>query len=134
MAHYSEVPWESARWPNFFPVELACSCCGELLFLPDHFDCIQSVRTDLGQPLILNSAHRCAIHNARVGGAPLSEHKKIAFDINLSGHDKAALLSACRRAGFTGFGFYSTFLHVDCGRPRRWWSKGGLKVWNGLIS
>jgi uncharacterized protein YcbK (DUF882 family) len=80
------------------------------------------------------SGHRCPIHNARVGGAPLSRHKiHIAFDINLAGHDLAGLLAACRQAGFTGFGYYQTFLHVDHGRPRRWWSKGGQKAWHGLI-
>jgi len=53
-----------------------------------------------------------------VGGAPLSQHLRLAADISLVGHDKRALLLACRRAGFTSFGFYNTFLHIDLGRPR----------------
>jgi len=57
-----------------------------------------------------------------VGGAPFSQHLKLAADISTLGHDRRKLLRACRNAGFTGFGFYNTFLHIDLGRPRNWWS------------
>ena len=66
---------------------------------------------------------RDPVHNARVGGAPLSRHKLgDAFDVALAGHDREALRAAARAAGFRGFGHYRTFLHVDLG-PRREWGK-----------
>ena len=83
-------------------------------------------RHEVGRPFQILSAHRCSLHNARIGGAPLSQHLRLAADISLRGHNKQTLLRACRRAGFTGFGFYSTFLHIDLGRPRHWF--GGQKA------
>jgi uncharacterized protein YcbK (DUF882 family) len=82
------------------------------------------MREIVGKPMVILSAYRSPLHNARVGGAPLSQHRNgTAFDIALKGHDRHALLRAARAAGFTGFGFYSTFLHVDTGRKRTWGKK-----------
>jgi len=81
---------------------------------------LQAARDQIGRPFHILSAHRCSLHNARVGGAPRSEHLKLAVDIALGGHDRAQLLAALRGAGFTGFGFYTTFIHADMGRSRRW--------------
>jgi uncharacterized protein YcbK (DUF882 family) len=132
--HYSDVQWDSNRWPNFSPKELACPCCGEFFFDQASFDAIQNLRSLLKRPIHLNSAHRCPIHNAKVGGAPLSMHKmRIAFDISLRGQALDLLLSQARSAGFKGFGFYATFLHVDLGKARRWITAGGRKTWTGLV-
>jgi uncharacterized protein YcbK (DUF882 family) len=70
-----------------------------------------------------------------VGGGVRSRHKVgDAFDISLrTVKDKTRLISSARRAGFTGLGYYQTFLHVDTGRARWWFGKGGQKIWNGLI-
>lgn len=49
-----------------------------------------------------------------------------ALDISTAGmtsNDKIRLIQAAQRAGFTGFGFGNTILHVDTG-PRRHWSYG----------
>jgi hypothetical protein len=55
----------------------------------------------------------------------MSQHKKIATDISLRGHkDPKKLLSAAVEAGFRGFGFYNTFLHLDMGRGKRY-----IRVW-----
>ena len=135
--HWSQVPESEWRWPSFAPDEprLACPCCGAFFLDADAMDRLQAVRNALGRPLRVNSGHRCPIHNARVGGAPLSMHKmRIAFDLDLAGHDPSRLLAACRGAGFNGFGFYATFLHVDTGRPRRWGTKAGRKTWTGLVT
>lgn len=134
LAHYSLAEWDRARWPNFSPAEFACNHCGELYWAPAVFDMAQRVRTLLGKPIRFNSAHRCWLHNAAVGGAPKSEHKKIALDISIIGHDRRALLEACRQAGFTTFGFYSTFLHTDPRPGRRWATKGGRSAWKDLLT
>ena len=134
--HYSRVIWDTQRWPNFSPQEFACKHCGEFYAAPLYFDAIQKARTILGAPVRITSAHRCALHNARVGGAPLSEHKKIALDIQIDirGHDLSKLKAALVQAGFNSFGYYSTFIHADQRFPaRRWASKEGAEVWAGLM-
>jgi hypothetical protein len=115
---------------------LACPCCGEEYVWPEALDALAHLAADLKALLKINSAHRCALHNARVGGAPLSLHKKLAFDIALAGHDPARLLAAARAAGFSGFGFGRTFLHLDTRvRPARWFYGPRSKTqWISLLS
>jgi hypothetical protein len=109
------------RWPCVAPGDIACRCCGETFSDPAALDALERLAETLGEKLIVTSGHRCARHNARVGGAPLSMHKRLAFDIALAGHDRAHLLAAARAAGFTGFGFGQTFLHLDTrARPAHW--------------
>ena len=84
-------------------------------------DLLQAVRNDLRLPMRVLSGHRCALHNARVGGAPRSQHLGIAFDIWLDPRiDPAELLGIAREHYFTGFGFYEDFLHMDLGPARTW--------------
>ena len=104
------VSWD---WPHFAPREIACRCCGELYVWPEALDALERLRVAMNAPLHIDSGHRCALHNARVGGAPLSLHKKLAFDIALGGHNPRLLAQSARAAGFTGFGFGQTFLHLD---------------------
>lgn len=135
--HYSLVKWDKSRWPNFRPAErnLHCPHCGEFYFDPASFDALQRLREEVNRPIRINSGHRCPLYNASplIGGAPRSMHKMIAFDVSLMGHDPQKLLKAARNAGFRGFGYYSKFLHLDIGRARYWITKGGAKIWNGLI-
>jgi len=112
----------NSDWPDFSATEMACRHCGETYYWPEFMRRLQSARDHVGLPFYILSGHRCALHNARVGGAPFSEHLRLAADISASGHNRRLLLSACRSAGFTGFGYYRSFLHIDLGRPRQWWS------------
>jgi hypothetical protein len=115
------VPPAHWPWPHFTPKELACPCCGEVCLWPEPLDAIERLRVAMAVPLRIDSGHRCALHNARVGGAPLSLHKRLAFDVSLSGHDCGKLFGAARAAGFRGFGFGRTFLHLDTrARPAHW--------------
>src|SRR6185295_4017454 len=109
LAHWSRLEWDSARWPHFTPRGLACHCCGEMCVWPEALDAIESLRRAIDAPLIVTSRHRCALHNARVGGAPLSLHKQLACDVALSGHDPAQLAHAAPTSGFRGFGYGQTF-------------------------
>lgn len=127
------------RWPDFTPRELACKCggrycSGQYWHDPAFLDSLQAVRRVMGAPVLVNSGHRCALWNARVGGAPRSEHKRIAADIRLAGHAPGSLLGAAAQAGFGGFGFYRTFLHIDLRRGPRWF--GGAQAqafWTPII-
>jgi len=121
------VRWNARRWPDFRPAELACRCAGrfcggEYFHDPVFLDALQALRDRLGAPVAVNSGHRCAVWNAAIGGAPASEHKRVAADVRLAGHERAALLAAARDAGFGAFGFYCSFLHLDLRRGRRWFS------------
>lgn len=132
---WREAPWDALRWPDFGPRELACKHCGEMFVWPDALDAIERLRVAMGAPLVINSAHRCAIWNALVGGAPLSMHKKLAFDVALAGHDPMRLETLAREAGFTGFGCGLTFLHLDtrAARPAHWfYGKRSIDKWTSL--
>ena len=129
-AHWSQVPERLWRWPDFAPAEIASRGDGSILIAPDALDRLQALRDALRRPVIVTSAYRDPVHNAQVGGAPLSRHKAgDAFDIALRGHDRAEMLEVARAAGFTGFGFYSSFLHIDCGPARQWGREWGNTSW-----
>lgn len=122
------------RWSDFSRSEMSCRHCGAYYHWPLFMDRLQEARTLVGQPFQILSAHRCALHNARVGGAPLSQHLRLAADISLSGHRKSELYEALRSVGFTGFGFYVTFIHVDLGRPRHWYGSQKAKdLWQLIL-
>lgn len=122
-------------WPHFSVMELACRCggrfCGGAYWHdPAFLDGLEAVRAVMGTPLVIHSGHRCAGWNAAVGGAPLSQHKRVAADISLAGHDRFALLAAAEQAGFTGFGLARSFLHLDRrARPARWFYPGSETLW-----
>ncbi|MEC7291128.1 MAG: D-Ala-D-Ala carboxypeptidase family metallohydrolase [Pseudomonadota bacterium] len=123
------------RWPNFAPEELACRCAGRFCagaywHDPVFLDRLQDLRQRMGAPIQITSGHRCALWNAAAGGAPRSQHKRIAADIALRGHDRMRLLDAATAAGFGGIGLASTFLHLD-GRTRRatWFYEGSRELW-----
>ena len=126
--------WDNGRWPNFSRAELSCRHCGEYVHDIRFLDGLQALRTQLGRPVRILSAHRCALHNAAVGGAPLSQHLGMAADIAIRPHNKRQLLTAARTAGFTGFGYYSTFLHLDMGRARFWYgSQKAKQTWQTYL-
>ncbi len=131
---WRSAPWDASRWPNFSARELACPCCGELCVVPRALDAVQRLRTAMAAPLLIDSGHRCALHNARVGGAPLSQHKSLAFDVALAAHDPMALHAQARAAGFTGFGYANSFLHLDTrARPAHWfYGKRSIAKWTSL--
>lgn len=104
--------------------ELACRHCGFFHFDDAALSKLEALRDMLGVALPVLSACRCPIHNAQVGGAPLSQHRAdeyraaCAIDIPLV-VPKASLILAAERVGFLGIGEnYKTFVHVD-NRPWR---------------
>lgn len=128
--HWSLAPWDGKRWPNFKPWEFSSPDNGQLYWWPEFFDKVQAVRTALGKPININSAHRSFIYNLQIGGAVRSEHKRLAVDISLHGHNRFDVLAACKAVGFTGFGYYQSFLHADLGRKRFWYGgKYSKKAW-----
>lgn len=123
------------RWPHFSVAELACRCggrfCGGCYWHdPVFLDGLEAMRAHIGGPLVLSSGHRCAGWNAAVGGAPLSQHKQVAADIQIGQYDRHRLLDGAIDAGFTGLGLARSFLHIDRrARPARWYYPGSEKLW-----
>jgi uncharacterized protein YcbK (DUF882 family) len=101
--------------------EISCKCgCNSAYVQQEALTKLQSLRDLLGKPITLNSACRCPIHNARVGGAPQSQHRatenspSTAFDISLHEQDKEAIIHAAKAVDFKGLGVnYNSFVHVD---------------------
>ncbi len=137
---WQNAPWNQERWPHFSRQELSCHCqgrycAGEYWHDPLFLDALQALRHALKGPVLLTSAHRCRLWNAHVGGVPLSQHKKIAADICLQHHGRKRLYHTARRLGFSGFGFYQTFLHLDKGPPRFWFGGSHARTaWQGILS
>jgi len=134
------APWNAARWPNFAPREIACRHCGRMPDMDDGFvraslDALQDLRNVLGRPVALNSAYRCPVHNAAVGGAPMSLHKRIAFDVALAGHDRGIVLDRAAGAGFRGLGLGQHFIHLDRrARPARWfYGERSKALWKSFL-
>lgn len=125
---YRSRPSEWERWPDFTPAEMACRHCGETYDWPEFMDRLQDARSRAGRPFHILSAHRCSIHNARIGGAPLSQHLRLAVDIATQNHNRRDILETCKAAGFSGFGFYTNFIHIDLGRKRFWFGSGKAKT------
>jgi uncharacterized protein YcbK (DUF882 family) len=126
--HYSLVPKQLWRWPNFTPREIASKGDGSVLIDFHAMDTLQRARLKTSKPFIIHSAYRDEEYNIYVKGAPLSMHLEgRAFDIGLYNNrgaplfQKAELLAILKSAGFTGFGInYNSFIHADTGRKRTW--------------
>ncbi|WP_083232642.1 D-Ala-D-Ala carboxypeptidase family metallohydrolase [Endozoicomonas atrinae] len=106
---------------HFTRKELECRCgCGTCYVSPQALSKLETLRRLARRPIFINSACRCPAHNARVGGAPLSQHRSTknrpatAFDISLRNFHKGELIRLAIQAGFKGIGQnYKTFVHVD---------------------
>ena len=137
LAHWREAdlkPWRE-RWPHFPPRELASRGDGSLTVSCRLLDLLEALRAEMGdRPLQVNSCYRDRLHNARIGGAPLSRHKvSDAADIRIGGHDRHALAAAAERLGATGIGYYRSFVHIDLrpGRARWYGGMAARKAWAG---
>ena len=132
-AHYSEVEWDTKRWENFSPDEsnFACNCCGEFCFDANMFDMLQSARTIAGVGFHFSSGHRCVRHNWAEGGAKGSRHLWLALDIKtgLNLAKSQHIEKSLRKAGFTTFGYYKSFIHTDDRNGRVWYSEEGRRKW-----
>jgi len=130
--HWRDVPENAWRWPSFSPAEIACRGTGKLMVDERAMDMLQALRTNLGKPMILNSAYRSPEHNRSVGGATRSKHMDgIAFDCRMDNHDPQVYMAAAREVGFKGIGEYARrgFCHVDARKtktPVKWIGKGDV--------
>lgn len=133
--HYLEIDPEQWPWPHFSAREIACRHCGEVVVHAPTLDLFEAIRELNGaRPIRLNSAHRCSIHNAQIGGASLSSHLVLAGDLSTVRRNRARLLDAALGGGARGIGLYRSFIHVDLGRQRTWY--GGVlarDIWRPIL-
>lgn len=80
--------------PNFQRKEFACKCgCGFDDINLDLVADLQTIRTGLGNQMIITSGCRCSTHNARVGGVRNSHHLYgDAADCYVVGHTAQEIL------------------------------------------
>lgn len=80
-----------------------------------------------GQSYVINSGYRSPEKNKSVGGAKMSQHmtgKAIDVQVKGSYEERAEFVVAASRAGFTGVGVYSSFIHLDIRDSRVSWVGG----------
>jgi len=81
---------------------------------PDFVFLITELRIKWGRPMVINSAYRCAKHNAEVGGTNMSQHLKgNAVDVKISAPDRFYFVKLAYSLGFTGIGIDKDFIHLD---------------------
>lgn len=125
---WKDVPKELWPYRNFTPKNIASKGDGSILIddaalslLDELFERFKVLGTKL--PWIL-SAYRDPLHNARVGGAPLSVHKLgRAFDLATTiDFPQERIVELAKETGFLGIGRYPKkhFVHVDTFKRRNW--------------
>lgn len=120
--HYTLIDERDWPWKYFTPKEIASKGDGLILIDFDAMDKLEEFRGILKEPFTPNSAYRSEAHNKAVGGAKNSMHRQgKAFDIPIKGKmTRERIKIVAERVGFTGFGDYDTFVHIDTGRKRYW--------------
>lgn len=119
---------------HFGDAELAChgkKCglertgCHVNLVQQSLLDALEAFRAEVGKPVLVDDAFRCAVHNAEVGGMSHSEHLQgIAADIRVDGMTAAELEAvAVKIPAIRGLGRddFDQYLHIDTRQiPYRW--------------
>lgn len=111
------------RWPNFVPSELVSRGNGALRLHYKTMDSLQQLRDLVGAPIRVNSYYRDPAYNTKVGGAVDSYHmagRAVDTPSYNTHRGRHWLIHHATVAGFTGFGFYPGFTHIDTG-PKRFW-------------
>lgn len=82
---------------------------------PDALACLDYARKIAGIPFVITSAYRSKEHELSKGRTGNSAHTRgRAFDIACtSDRDRALIVSAALKAGFTRIGIAKTFIHMD---------------------
>ena len=76
---------------------------------------LESVRNELGKPVVITSGYRTEAHNEKVGGKPNSSHLKgLAADIACKDSKyRFELVRELMEHGIDRIGIGNTFIHID---------------------
>lgn len=94
---------------------------GQLVFI------LELVRSKFGKSVLINSGYRTPAYNKKIGGAEFSQHLYgRAADIVVKGVKSADVYNFLCEAfpKSCGFGFYPSFVHVDCRKSKSRWIGG----------
>lgn len=112
---------------HFSDHEFRCPCgeCEPVLPPMALLILLETIRIYYNRPVYITSGHRCADYNAKVGGAPDSQHLTAsAADFTLKKIEPKWVADRLERqpyANLLGIGWYSTHTHVDVrGHAARW--------------
>lgn len=107
-------------------LEFQCKCkhesCRSILIHPLFIEAYENFRVLIDVPCIINSGHRCTLHNFKEGGKPMSRHLSgEAGDIDLTkilevwSIDRVIFIA--KECGFRYVKHYEklNFIHVDVG-------------------
>lgn len=111
---------------NFRSSEFDCkgaSCgCSKTNISKQLVTYLQLIRNHFGKPVVINSAFRCAEHNAAVGGVKGSKHLLgQAADIAINGVAPIEIAKFAESIGIKGIGLYDSFVHVDTRSNKSFW-------------
>ena len=96
--------------------EVACPCCGTVVFTPALGRAWDQIRNVLDQPIQVTLGYRCPRHNKAVGGSKNSQHLAgNALDIACRHIDLESVLifRLLLDAGFRGIGHGRGIFHID---------------------
>ena len=83
---------------------------------------LNRIRESLRVRYRIDSGFRAKEHNKKVGGASRSEHiNGQAFDVRVPRSHRASFYEAATEAGFKGYGWGNSTVHIDTGK-QRWWT------------
>jgi uncharacterized protein YcbK (DUF882 family) len=107
---------------NFRLSELACKDGTDTVLVhPALILALQAIRDVAGAGIRINSGYRTPEYNKSIGGATNSMHTLgIAADIVIAGMTPMQVAAIANDLKLGGIKAYSTFTHIDVGRPRTW--------------
>lgn len=112
---------------NFSLHEFECRDGSHLVMIDEQLiEKLQQLRDKIGKPITVNSGYRTPEHNAKIGGAPKSQHMLgKAADISVWGMSAKDLAAVAETIGFGGIGIYHSkhFVHVDVRETRTRWEE-----------
>ena len=102
--------------PNFNLREFQCPCCHAVIVHRKLVSLLQRLREMQGGPLVVTSGYRCAPHNAAVGGAANSFHRRgLAADVAVPAGSQSLFREMAKEAGFARTIAYPerSFVHLE---------------------
>lgn len=109
---------------HFRESEFGCKCCNATVPNPHLLVVLELIRQHFKRPIYINSGYRCEKHNAKVGGAKLSQHRLgTAADIvvdNVSPIEVYKYVDSIFPDSY-GLAAYETFTHIDVRTSKARW-------------
>jgi zinc D-Ala-D-Ala carboxypeptidase len=107
------IDW--TRYPDFFPKEFRCPCCGEVRVAETLLAMLQAARNLAGTPFRITLGYRCPSERRVRGEAGDSSHS-MGYAADIAAPDAATAFVACQalmRAGCKRIGLGKRFIHAD---------------------